>query len=812
MTVPVISPVPPAPVRNDAPADYSTKADTFAAALPVLANEINDSASFVDQRATAASGSATSAAGSATTATTKAAEAAASAAQSSSSAASSAGSASAAAADAATAAGIRTDIRNRYYGPLASDPATRPDGSARAAGDEYYSTTTGKRRVYNGTAWEDFIGASTADLADPEDPSKASGMVWHRKGKLRDGINFLSPQMYGVTNDGVTNYTEKLREMHIDANTLGLSVDYHGIASCVIDSGAFIYINTDVDFAGCVFKLADGIVSTPDFTTNTVFFVNDQAVTPQTLTLNTAELFKGAREITVPNNIGNGFLLLESDKRINNRTSDPETDLYFLQVFSIERGGILSHPLTTDLTGSTVTATFRRNPDRWVHITGLTADETTYNNQCLLKVNRNLVKVSRMLIQPKGANSQPVNVNYVIQATHCSNVIFEDLHISAQTSDGIQATYGITADKVAELTYSRLTGKGRNTWGVTMTDHVNGWYVIDCQLNRIDVHKGMHNAFIRGGCVYDRGVQYGWGGGILDIDGLTVIGNTAIVAARNDYGGSFEGDIRVYGCTVDYGKQVAGGSGLAEVTPLFQSYMLGGDIPVVWAESIEIIDIALKYQGEPDMLLVRPLNSDIVGGAAGATLPNHIYIRNVYSNKGRIVFSLASNFEKFAPASGGKTRVFVKDIVSKPVGEFAFLYRTASVDSYASPAGTFEFTFDNVSGYMQYFGAPGAKINLRDSTIAGLKSYATSSPLQVIAISNCEMVDTLVSHGGSTVGEVGDSSSELIIRGLTVRSECNLSFADAMQGVLIKPGVTCTLPEGVTAATAFSGYKSISFS
>lgn len=220
MTVPVISPVPPAPVRNDAPADYSTKADTFAAALPVLANEINASVDFVDQRATAASGSATSAAGSASTATTKAAEAAASAAQSSSSATSSAGSASAAAADAATAAGIRTDIRNRYYGPLASDPSLRPDGSARAAGDEYHNTTTGKRRVYTGTVWEDFIGASTADLADKTSPSKGAGMsgfshsVNYPAGTLgAHARNFVSVKdaPFNAKGDGVTNDTSAIQ-------------------------------------------------------------------------------------------------------------------------------------------------------------------------------------------------------------------------------------------------------------------------------------------------------------------------------------------------------------------------------------------------------------------------------------------------------------------------------------------------------------------------------------------------------------------------------------------------------------------------
>lgn len=42
-----------------------------------------------------------------------------------------------------------------YYGPLAADPATRPGGAARVTGDMYYSTTTTKLRIFNGTAWFD---------------------------------------------------------------------------------------------------------------------------------------------------------------------------------------------------------------------------------------------------------------------------------------------------------------------------------------------------------------------------------------------------------------------------------------------------------------------------------------------------------------------------------------------------------------------------------------------------------------------------------------------------------------------------------
>lgn len=64
MTVPVITPLPPAPTRADAPSDFTAKADTFVAAQVGMVAEFNASAAFVDQRAIYADASAQAAAAS----------------------------------------------------------------------------------------------------------------------------------------------------------------------------------------------------------------------------------------------------------------------------------------------------------------------------------------------------------------------------------------------------------------------------------------------------------------------------------------------------------------------------------------------------------------------------------------------------------------------------------------------------------------------------------------------------------------------------------------------------------------------------
>jgi len=50
-----------------------------------------------------------------------------------------------------------------YYGPAASDPTVRNDGSALQAGDLYFNTTDDKLKVYDGSVWESSASTSYED-------------------------------------------------------------------------------------------------------------------------------------------------------------------------------------------------------------------------------------------------------------------------------------------------------------------------------------------------------------------------------------------------------------------------------------------------------------------------------------------------------------------------------------------------------------------------------------------------------------------------------------------------------------------------
>lgn len=142
MAAPQITPLPTPPVRSDAPADFSSKADAFVAALPGFATQANAQADYNEARATASDASATASA-------VSAGESAGYAGDSAASAASALASEQAADATAANLASLDA----LWLGAATSDPATGKAGAPLVAGNAYVNSVTGLLRAYNGTEW-----------------------------------------------------------------------------------------------------------------------------------------------------------------------------------------------------------------------------------------------------------------------------------------------------------------------------------------------------------------------------------------------------------------------------------------------------------------------------------------------------------------------------------------------------------------------------------------------------------------------------------------------------------------------------------
>ena len=129
-----IATLPSAPLPNDTPASFDSKAFALLSAQVAMVSEFNTSASQTYQNAVAANERAVSASGSATAA---------------------AGSASAASLDATRLAALDA----LWLGAAAADPTTGRGGAALVAGNAYVNTVSGVVRAYNGSAWVQGVGA-----------------------------------------------------------------------------------------------------------------------------------------------------------------------------------------------------------------------------------------------------------------------------------------------------------------------------------------------------------------------------------------------------------------------------------------------------------------------------------------------------------------------------------------------------------------------------------------------------------------------------------------------------------------------------
>ena len=177
MVAPLITPLPPAPSRQDDPDNFVAKADALLGALDEFVSDANTQATFNDGRAAAADASAQAAAQSAIDATNNGAAqvalAAAQAVNSANSATASANSAAAAlvsqnaasgSASAAQTAQLAAELAldqfdDKYLGAKNADPTVDNDGNPLQAGAFYINTISGFLRVYTGTEWVQGISA-----------------------------------------------------------------------------------------------------------------------------------------------------------------------------------------------------------------------------------------------------------------------------------------------------------------------------------------------------------------------------------------------------------------------------------------------------------------------------------------------------------------------------------------------------------------------------------------------------------------------------------------------------------------------------
>ena len=364
--------------------------------------------------------------------------------------------------------------------------------------------------------------------------------------------NAVTPLQFGAKGDGTTDDTTAVRACHVFANSNLLPVTYAGMASVLIDADAQIVVNTSTDGAGCTLVARNGLNGTPaSGTVNTMFVVQDDGtpVVEGSVTSITADMTDGSTSCVSDFAQSMGFAYLQGTGDgpvIPLRNSTTETQGYG-QSFAVQREGRTTQPLSWDLsTETTFDYKYRAMPSNGrLVFKGFTVDAASFNNQCIVEVQRNGTTVSDMFFAQADGSLDPDTINNLIQLSQVAYVDILRITGTAQTTGGDNGgTYWLNAREYAEVRVDSCTGM--EGWGAIGTNDGNGFTITNCSLNRVDAHAGGHNIFVDGCTIYNHGVLIGWGGGVVSIRNCKFV-DAPFVQIRADYSGFFFGDFIIEG-------------------------------------------------------------------------------------------------------------------------------------------------------------------------------------------------------------------------------------------------------------------------
>ena len=611
----------------------------------------------------------------------------------------------------------------------------------------------------------------------------------------------LTPKNFGIV-DGISDdQTEKVRALHDFANTSGLPVSYAGFTSISLQADAQIEIQTDVDFCGCVFSLLNGIMPSPlTHSYNRLFLVTGSPlqegvdIDPNTLTI---------KSVTPRDSSGgalpDGFYNINSDRPVGNRTSDPTTDLYYQQSFMLIKGQF-TYPVGNNLNNYNIDVAYRPN-DRPITLSRFCVDSSTYNNQSLIRVERNGVTIDRPTVLTLGADNSGVCSEF--SALLCGDYKLTGVRARAKTTT--QASYTLGLNRVADVFFDDIAASGENSWGVTGTNWVTNWKILNCHLNRVDVHQGLHGISYVGGSLIWGQVQYGWGTGHIYVSGVERIGGDYIVASRYDYSGDFHGNIRVKDINYHVVENNLAADRVIGVLDFRGVY--SDEINPRWANVIDVDSISIDYVGDTVGVKVIPINAGRSGSSiANVMVPNEIDIRRIRVARTPLRITNLLALSRYGNPSSGRLILRFSDISTETTQLYPFIDGFANMGGSGIQEYPTILRIENVDGLTIKTGWKNCEIILDSCNIASLMTDWGGLPANSrITTNNCRAKDTIV-FDGRQIGETG-RSEVTIHRGLSVSSTATLVSADALQGTLVELGVSCELPAGATFANAYSGWK-----
>uniref|UniRef100_A0AAU8BBC3 Tail fiber n=1 Tax=Bacillus phage Adastra TaxID=3143958 RepID=A0AAU8BBC3_9CAUD len=417
-----------------------------------------------------------------------------------------------------------------------------------------------------------------------------------------DPVNY---RQFGAKGDGVTDDGLYIKRAHEYANSVGLPV-HNPSGEFYFKSERYVPVRTNTNLGQTIIHVDES--KTPATQGNIYVIMSQHGQSPLSsneLTAIKNSLKKGTRYIAELAKYAGSFVkVFDSNTKVGNRQSEnPNSGWDMQDFFIIEEGGRIVGDITWDF--SDITSGLIRKLDKnYLTFEGgvfllsgnlssaSTGDPTT--GGIAIQRSRTIVKNQFVGLEDNASDKPTASDTGFYNLQSVYDVTLENIRVLPRkyvSVNGVAlSTYGIGGSMVLKCVFRNVTSEGVSSqWGVFGASLFKDVTIDNCVLNGLDIYFHAWDIKITNSKVGEKGISL-TGGGKLTVENTTVYTST-LVNFRQDYGSTWEGDIRIKGCRLSVPSNA-----IASVLK-FSPKSIDYGYKVYFGKTVAVEDVLLDYTG-----------------------------------------------------------------------------------------------------------------------------------------------------------------------------------------------------------------------